>query len=139
MFYEDNYHANNNDNNDLNEKSKSHNKHKLLNPNFLTYKKAFNQKWKDGKYYKNINIDCYKSGTQGSIIYNAVTGYNTSHYVGSKDEHIYYNVTDCSGKFSKDRISLYYDSPEQYENHQYEILPTNIKEAWYKKNIKPVV
>ena len=108
MFYEDNYHANNNDNNDLNEKSKSHNKHKLLNPNFLTYKKAFNQKWKDGKYYKNINIDCYKSGTQGSIIYNAVTGYNTSHYVGSKDEHIYYNVTDCSGKFSKDRISLQY-------------------------------
>ena len=133
MFYEDNYHANNENHHD--DVGNTNNKHKSTNPNYLTYKKPFNQKWKDGKYYKNINIGCYKSGGQGEFIYNAVSGLNTQYRVGSNDEDMFFIVTDNSGKFSKERIRLYYNTPEQYENHQYEILSTSIKEGWHKKHV----
>ena len=68
------------------------------------------------------------------MIRNAVTGDKTPYYVGSRHEDLFFINMECSGLFGKEPVRLYYDNPEQYENHVYEILPPSIKKLWYEKN-----
>jgi len=106
-----------------------------LDPNFQKVTKAFNNTWSDGKFYKKITIKSYGSGQMGSRIRNAVTGQYTPYLVGSKNEDLFFVVNDSTGLFGrKDPLFLFYDSPEQYENHQFIILKQTIKEKWYEKN-----
>jgi hypothetical protein len=105
-----------------------------LDPNFQKEIRAFNNTW-NGKYYKKITIKSYGSGQIGSRIRNAVTGQYTPYIVGSKNEDLFFVVSDSTGLFGrKDPLILYYDSPEQYENHQYILLNQKIKEKWNEKN-----
>ena len=105
-----------------------------LDPNFQKEIRAFNNTW-NGKYYKKITIKSYGSGQIGSRIRNAVTGQYTSYIVGSKNEDLFFVVSDSTGLFGrKEPLILYYDSPEQYENHQYILLNQKIKEKWNEKN-----
>jgi len=107
-----------------------------LDPNFQKHTKEFNNKWTDGKYYKKITIKSYGSGQMGSKIRNAVTGMYTPYVVGSKNEDLFFIVIDSVGRNGrKDPLFLFYDTPEQYENHQYCILSQKIKEKWYEKNL----
>ena len=108
---------------------------KSTNLNFITGTKSFHKQWKDGKFYDNIKIGCFKSSVQGTPIYNAVTGDKTPYYVGSRHEDLFFINTECSGLFGKEGVRLYYDTPEQYENHIYEFVPVHIKEMWHKKNL----
>jgi len=94
------------------------------------YKKIIrkiNKIWVDGKYYKNINIELYFTLENG-YIRNAITGIRCSSKVGSKEESEYFKVKMGSG-------ILFYESPEQFEKHQYCILSTGNKEKWYKNKI----
>jgi hypothetical protein len=107
-----------------------------LDPNFQKVTKAFNNTWSDGKFYKKITIKSYGSGQMGSRIRNAVTGQYTPYLVGSKNEDLFFVVNDSTGLFGRrDPLFLFYDNPEQYENHQFIILKQSIKEKWYEKNL----
>jgi hypothetical protein len=105
---------------------------KKMDKGYHKINRKMNKVWVDGKYYKNITIELYSSGENGSRIRNAISGYRTNSKIGSSDEDSFFKVklvnSKCSGH-------LFYDSPEQYEKHQYCLLNSNIKEAWYKKQI----
>jgi hypothetical protein len=107
-----------------------------LDPYFQKYIRKFNDTWTDGKFYKKITIKSYGSGQMGSRIRNAVTGQYTPYIVGSKDEDLFFTVIDSAGyQGRKDPLFLFYDTPEQYENHQFTKLNQKIKEKWYEKNL----
>ena len=96
----------------------------------------FNKAWTDGKYYKFITIENYGSGTIGTRIRNAVTGVKENFMVGSADEDLFFKVTDSTGRYGrKDPLILYYDSPEQFENHHFTTVNQDIKNRWYEKNL----
>ena len=80
---------------------------------------------------KQVVIEYYSSGPTGSNIRNAQTGVYTKDIVGSKYEDLYFKVTIANGKL----LTLYYDSPEQYERHQREKLSQETKEQWFKKRM----
>ena len=100
------------------------------------YTIAFNNTWKDGKYRKNVTIENYGSGQQGARIRNAVTGekYSHSELVGSKFEDLYFKVIESTGRFNRrDPLILFYDTPDQYENHHFVTVNNLVKEKWYEK------
>ena len=54
--------------------------------------------------------------------------------VGSAAEDLYFKVVDSSARSGrKDPLMLYYDTPEQYENHHFTTVETDVKELWYEK------
>ena len=98
------------------------------------YTRTINLKLVDGKQYKPITINMYGSGDYGSYIKNAVTGAYTNHRVGSEAEHLYYTVADCTGM---DKINgpvhLYYNSPSEYEKHQFTSVDQAKKDEWFRR------
>ena len=100
------------------------------------YTILFNNTWTDGKYRKTVTIENYGSGQQGSRIRNAVTGekYSHSELVGSKFEDLYFKVIESTGRFNRrDPLILFYDTPDQYENHHFTTVNPLTKEKWYEK------
>lgn len=62
----------------------------------------------------------YPSNISGHRIFNAETGSPTDHYVGSKDEMLYWKVADASRRNETgDSDVFFYDSPDQYVRHRY--------------------
>ena len=107
---------------------------KQLDTKYEKYTIPFNKTWKDGKFYKKVTIENYGSGQTGSRIRNAVTGQRYNYLVGDAEEDLFFKVVDATGRLGrKESLMLYYDSPEQYENHQFVILSQVIKEKWYEK------
>ena len=80
-------------------------------------------------------IPCYSSGGQGTSIRDAVTGArNYSHKVGSINEDYYFKVMICTGEIvGKGSITLFFDSPEEYESHMSQQVDQDIKDNWLKK------
>jgi len=110
---------------------------KRLDKNYDKFSVPFNNTWTDGKYYKRITIENYGSGSHGTRIRNAVTGVYYDFIVGSADEDIFFKVTDATGRNGrKDPLMLYYDSPEQYENHHFTSVSPEIKQKWYKRSLE---
>lgn len=87
----------------------------------------------DGKeYYKKVHINLYGSGIMGTKIRNAVTGERYDYKVGSKEQDLFYSVALCTGENGmKESLSLFYDSPEQYENHMFQKIDMTAKSNWY--------
>lgn len=109
---------------------------KGLDKNYQKYGKLLNKKWTDGKYYKKVVIECHGSSQVGTRIRNASSGHYTSHLVGSLEEDLYFKVIDANARHGRNEpLFLFYDSPEQYENHQFIVLPHAVKEQWYNKNL----
>lgn len=108
---------------------------KKLDKGYHKIQRKMNKVWVDGKYYKNISIEFYACGDNGARIRNAITGYRTNSKIGSSDEDSFFKVKLVNGDCKKGIGHLYYDTPEQYEKHQYCIINSKIKEAWYKKQI----
>ena len=107
---------------------------KKLDKYYNKYTLPFNQKWTDGKYYKRITIENYGSAHRGSLIRNAVTGLRYDILVGSKEESTLFKVTDATGyNERKDPLTLFYDSPEQYEKHHFTNVTSETKQKWIKK------
>lgn len=100
------------------------------------YVKELKMKWTDGKFYDKVIIEVYGSGDTGTKIRNAVTGSKTPYLVGSSNEDLFFKVVDATGNGGrKDSLILFYDSPEQYENHQFITLDQVVKESWLNKNL----
>lgn len=107
---------------------------KKLDKRYEKYSVPFNNIWTDGKYRKHINIEMYGSGEHRTLIRNAVTGARYDILVGCTDEDILFKVTDSTGRNSRrEPLMLYYDTPEQYENHHFITVGPDVKEIWYEK------
>jgi hypothetical protein len=71
------------------------------------------------------------------FIRNAVTGVKYTHRVGSKEHSMFYSVGICSGENGmKETLTLYYDTPEQYESHMGASLDPYQKTMWHVNRAK---
>lgn len=87
---------------------------------------------------KMNKIGLFASGVRGNTIRNAVSGQRYSgHVVGSKSEDFYYKVQVSTGEITSngDSISVFYDSPEQYEKHFGTLVEQSCKERWLSKKL----
>ncbi len=108
-----------------------------LDKNYEKYSISFNGHWTDGKYYKRITIENYGSGSSGTFIRNAVTGARYNIIVGSADEDILFKVNEATGRNGRrEPLMLYYDTPEQFENHHFTTVSPDIKQKWYKRSME---
>lgn len=108
-----------------------------LDKNYEKYSIPFNGTWTDGKYYKNITIENYGSGLSGNLIRNAVTGARYNISVGSTDGDILFKVSESTGRNGrKESLMLYYDSPEQFENHHFITVSPEVKKNWHKRSLE---
>ena len=106
-----------------------------LDKNYEKYRIPVNKTWSDGKFYKQVTIELYGSGDTGSLIRNAVTGVRYNFEVGCIYEDLLFKVSDCTGRNGRrNPLILFYDSPEQYENHQFTVVSPKIKQKWYEKS-----
>lgn len=108
---------------------------KEVDKGYSKIKRNVNKVLSDGKYYKYKYIELYTSGDRGHRIRNAITGINSDDKVGSKQEDLYFKVKNVSDLKHAKIGSLFYESPEQFEQHQFQVLSDEIKEKWYIKNI----
>lgn len=106
---------------------------KKLDRNYEKYKLVFNDIGPDGKYHKYITIENFGSGSYGSKIRNAVTGSYYNYIVGSSDEDLFFKVVEATGRNGrKEPLTLFYDSPEQYENQHFRTVSVSqeAKDLW---------
>jgi hypothetical protein len=107
-----------------------------IDRNYEKFVVPFNKTWNDGRYYKSIVVELYGSGQTDSRIRNAVTGKRCSYLVGSEAENLFFKVKDSTGrKGRKYPLVLFYDSPEQYENHHFTSVSQQIKNKWQEKQL----
>ena len=117
-------------------KNKNLQETKKADTKYDKYVKEMKMKWTDGKFYDKVIIEMYGSGDTGTKIRNAVTGSKTPYLVGSLNEELFFKVADATGNgCRKESLILFYDSPEQYENHQFIMLDQGVKESWFNKNL----
>ena len=122
------------DSNNLNKRKFNTPAFQKLNNKYEKYSIPFNQIWTDGKFYKRITIKNYGSGCQGTYIINAVTGNKYNIKVGSAKENLLFKVIDATGfNGRKEPLMLYYDSPEQYEQHYFTNISPDTKQQWVQR------
>jgi hypothetical protein len=124
-----------NNNNNLKKRHFTNSEFQKLNNNYEKYTIPFNKIWIDGKFYKHITIKNFGSGGQGTRIINAVTGNKYNIKVGSAEENLFFKVTDSTGFNGRNEpLMLYYDSPEQYENHYFTNVSQDAKKQWMQRS-----
>lgn len=140
MFYED--HFDPTADNDISSVDLRNNKKRSIetarnaDKNYEKYTIEVNKVWRDGRYYKTVTVEDHGSGQIGSKIRNAVTSHRYQYSVGSVNEDLFFKVSEASGINGRnDTLRLYYDSPEQYENHHFVTVNQVVKEAWYEKSV----
>lgn len=79
-------------------------------------------------------------------IVNAVTGLRyrdddpkCKYVVGSIQEDLFFKVCISNGENGQESTLLFYDSPEQYEKHQFATLSQPIKEQWLNKKMNYIL
>lgn len=92
---------------------------------------------KNGRVRKSAYVELYGSGSSGTRVRNAVTGATYNIIVGSRNEEIFFKVIDSTGRNRRrEPLMLYYDSPEQYENHQFTTVNPDIKQKWHRRSFE---
>ena len=145
MYYEDSFHPNVDDNSSIISDDTCYTMGTKTNSIKNNNKKAIDDAKRADKDYcchyikndnKKVRIEYYNSGVNiGSRIRNSVTGERTQHRIGSSDELFYFKVRNVSVP-TKTPITLFYDSPEQYERIHKCTLLQSVKEKWYERNSK---
>jgi hypothetical protein len=79
---------------------------------------------------KIMDIGVYGSGSHESPIRNAETGEYYKYKVGTFDEDLFFKVMICTGEFPSGPLTLFYDSPQHYERHQYTDVDNVQKKLW---------
>jgi len=84
---------------------------------------------------KYVKVNIYASGSPGTTIRDAISGHKCDGYiVGSRDEDLFFKVSICTGQFgNKDPVTLFFDSPEEYEKHMFQELSKETKTDWLNK------
>lgn len=102
------------------------NETKMADKGYYYYRKWYNQ--------KPLKVEMYDSGNSlGYRIRCPLTGSRLSARVGSNSEKDFFKVRWC-GLNRLTPVTLYYDSPEQYERHHKTSLPVTIKEKWWREH-----
>jgi hypothetical protein len=140
MFYEDHFDPTvDNDVTpiDLNpQKKRSTGETRNVDKKYEKYTIPVNKVWRDGRFYKTVTIEDYGSGQTGSNIRNAVTSQRYPYLIGSVNEDLFFRVVEATGLNGRNEpLRLYYDTPEQYENHHFVTVNQNVKEQWYEKSL----
>jgi hypothetical protein len=88
-----------------------------------------------GKFYKTVDISYYGTSNMcGKPIVHAITGETTKFRVGTrKDEDQMFKVVVSTGSNPNGPIHLFYNSPQEYETHQFVTLDAETKNAWAQK------
>ena len=96
-----------------------------------------NNSKKDRTHYTKKIIMYSTRPTARACIRDPVYGTYSSDKVGTKAEYNYFKVR-MPDIPTEDRtpLTLYYDSPEGYEKHQYTRVSTDIKNAWHDRRTK---
>jgi hypothetical protein len=84
---------------------------------------------------KKIELGVYGSGSHESPIRNAETGEYYKYKVGTMDEDLFFKVMISTGEVPSGPLTLFYDSPEHYERHQYLELDNYTKKRWEEKKL----
>lgn len=122
----------NNDNDTENDPDQIFEQAKRIDKGYnVIYRNAFK---KNGKRYKK-KYEIYTSSVTGNHIRDAETGEYLNYIVGSHDEDLFFKVSFATGecKSANGFSTLFYMSPQHYENHlQMNVNPTLVA-AWEKK------
>ena len=123
----------------LNNEKKVLTKMKKEKQHYHTITKVVNIQIK-GKFHKTIDISYFGTSHMcGKPIVHAITGETTKLKVGTrKDEDQMFKVVVSTGSNLGGPIHLFYNSPEEYEAHQFVTLDVETKERWDKKVFSPV-
>jgi len=139
MFYDElmNFTENDYDNDSLN----SFKKTKRSKENIKSYDKGFHKIIKtltddNNKVNKKFTVQGYSTGQVGNNIRNALTGEYTKYKVGSKEQSLFFKVSNCMGLNSTPPVHFYYNSPEEYERHQFSKVDKVVKDKWMEKYVK---
>ena len=99
-----------------------------------TIQRQINEMINGKDYNKTVTIRMFGSGDTGTFIRNAVTGEYTNHRVGSKESNLYYSVANCTGLDKLNGpVHLYYNSPSEYEKHQFTAVDQEAKDSWFNR------
>lgn len=90
---------------------------------YHTIRRMINRKLQKISFYETTNTPNYH-------IRNAISGHTTSYRVGTYDEDLFFSVLLCTGETGQNAPLLFYDTPEQYEQHFGISLPEDAKEQW---------
>ena len=82
---------------------------------------------------KRKKINLYGSGLTGASIKDAVSGFSTGFIVGTTHEDHFFKVSFAKGARTERPVTLFYNTPEEYEKHCHFTLSTEIKHKWYQK------
>jgi len=131
MYYEDSFHPSQ-DNDILNHQKKELNNIKSCDSGYTF---VYRHKTLPSGKVKKTRVDCYTSGDVGTHIRNAETGNYYKYKVGSKEEDLFFKIALSSGELNAGNASniLFYDTPEQCENHLLYDLEDEVKEKWAEK------
>ena len=97
----------------------------------MVYRKAYRR---DGTPYRK-KIDIYSSSGHGNCIRDAETGEYFTNKVGSLDEDLFFKVILATGECNSSNGSstLFFISPQHYENHMSCVVDPVIAHNWEKK------
>lgn len=108
-----------------------------LDKQYEKYTVTYNKTGSDGKFHKKMTIENFGSYGPGTKIRNAVTGATYDILVGSANEELLFKVIESTGRYGRRYpLMLYYDSPEQFENHHFLTISTDTKQKWYERNLQ---
>jgi len=95
---------------------------------------------KHSRMHKKIK-DYYCNTEIGQTIVNAVTGNSYYNFkIGSSDEKLFWTVMiPVTNEKMTTTAKLFYDSPEEYENHKNVVIDWNIKREWHERQQKYTV
>jgi hypothetical protein len=89
---------------------------------------------------KRVKIEMYSTNTfPGNRIRDPLSGSYDHYQVGSPDEDLYFKVRSTSVSDGNTIVTLYYDSPDSYEKHQYTTISPEAKLAWQIKRARYTV
>jgi hypothetical protein len=114
--------------NDLDENIQTNASHKIKKLNRGYHKLVRNIVINDR--IKKFEIGVYGSGSHESPIRNAETGEYYKYKVGSKNEDLFFKAIISTSEVPSGPLTLFYDSPEHYERHQYIELDSLTKQKW---------
>lgn len=118
----------------------------------INSKKKYSKLWEDTKNidkeyhkfvryvnHKKYEIEAYSTPIKiGFMIRDAITGNRYKQYkVGTNNEHLFFKVKWSTGEIKNKKnepITLFYDSPEQFERHMKVTVSQSVKEKWSRRS-----
>jgi len=144
MYYDDSFHPTVEDDISVCSSSSFYSAESITNSIRKNQKKMVEEsKRADKDYYSyyirqnnsRMRIEMFSTSANiGSKIRDPMSGVRTNYRVGSTDEYTFFKVR-MTNFANKDIVTLFYDSPEQYEKHHKCVLSQSTKEQWYSKRI----